>query len=140
MMSLMALRSIFQARGRECDLGAGSFAMYRLPFKMLVSKFRLAYGCCDWQRFAHWHFQGFAVDAEQEWTTLYDATTSPWAVDASHSQDEGDEEEMVENCHTLPADAIDADFASDRFRIILRDQETCMHIRAFELFGTMCAG
>ena len=106
--------------------------MYRLPFKMLVSKFRLSFANCGWHAFKHWSFQGFR-DAEQEWTTLYDAMdVTPWP--------NPEYRQILSNCYYLPAQTfpVDADFASDQFRIILGER-ACMHIRAFELFGTLRA-
>ena len=128
------LRSAFGARGRECSLLEGSFVSYHLPCLIQVCAFRLSFGSCSACESKNWSFQAY-YDEKQYWVTLYQGDVSPWP-----SYDDGPVQRHYR--HYMPARKIvvDAEFASDQYRIILRGAKTCMHIRAFEVFGTMSAG
>ncbi len=127
----------------ECCVSPGSFVEYKLPFQLRISHFRLGYGHCGARLFKCFVFE--AYDGEtSEWRTLYESNgVSPWE-DFNHSGP------------ALPdVKYFDVDeFTSTRFRIRLTDPRDapqhlvslllaayhgrqCMHLRAFELFGTV---
>ena len=105
----------------ECDCSSGSFVEYQLPFQLRISHFRFGHGHCGARSFRDWVFE--AYDADQlEWHTLYDSNgMSPWA-------DRGPRPEKK----YFYVDA----FTSTRFRIRMTGWG-CMHLRAFEVFGTV---
>ena len=117
------------AKGTECGLASGALVAYTLPFKLALSQFRFAFGCCRANYFDSWVFEAF--DSEQDgWRVLYDSEgVSPWA-DESGGAEFGQ--------HKLFQ--VHSPFASSRFRIRLAhdsDDYQCMHIRGLELFGTI---
>ena len=129
------LRRAFNSRGRQCSLGAGSFVSYHLPCMIRVSGFRLAYAKCSATQFKHWTFQAY-YDAEAEWRMMSLANgVAPWSLDGYVGGNAG-----LPPYRYRPARKfeVDADFASCQYRILLVGQH-CMHIRAFELYGTLCA-
>ena len=127
----------------ECAIEPGSFVEYKLPFQLRISHFRLGYGHCGARLFKCFVFE--AYDGEtSEWRTLYEANgVSPWE---DYNRVSGPPPEVK---------YFDVDeFTSTRFRIRLTDPRDapqhlvglllaayhgrqCMHLRAFELFGTV---
>ena len=96
-----------------------------LPFQLRVSHFRLSFSGCGRQDFRDWTFEAFGGE---EWQQLYECDRSPWPGTFLLKR-------FVQPV-TIPVDA----FASNRFRIRLLDsvpQNRCMHLRCFELFGTI---
>ena len=121
------------AKGTECGLASGALVAYTLPFKLALSQFRFAFGCCRAENFDSWVFEAF--DSEQDgWRVLYDSEgVSPW-LDGS-------------GFHFGPHKLfqVHRPFASSRFRIRQthphgtseEEFHQCMHIRGLELFGTI---
>ena len=127
----------------ECAIEPGSFVEYKLPFQLRISHFRLGYGHCGARLFKCFVFE--AYDGEtSEWRTLYESNgVSPWE---DYNRVSGPPPEVK---------YFDVDeFTSTRFRIRLTDPRDapqhlvglllaayhgrqCMHLRAFELFGTV---
>ena len=115
----------------ECGLDPGSLVAYTLPFKLALSQFRFAFGCCRARCFNSWVFEAF--DSEQDgWRVLYDSEgVSPWLD--------------VGGCEFGPYKLfqVHSPFASSRFRIRQTHPHSeeefnpCMHIRGLELFGTI---
>ena len=105
----------------ECDCSSGSFVEYQLPFQLRISHFRFGHGHCGARSFRDWVFEAYDAD-RLEWHTLYDSNgMSPWA-------DRGPRPETK----YFDVDA----FTSTRFRIRMTGWG-CMHLRAFEVFGTV---
>ena len=124
-----------------CRVLDGSYIGYELPFKLQISQFRFAVADCSHREFRDWTFEAFD-DERAEWRGLYLCERSPWAEEPKFSP-EGENFDAV----ILP---VEADFASTRFRIRLLESEgpsgpnwgphpdyRCMHLRAFEVFGTV---
>ena len=125
----------------ECMISPGSFVEYKLPFQLRISKFRLGFGQCEARHFQCFVFEAYDCD-RLEWHTLYESNgVSPWADVQAH-------EEAETKCFDVDA------FTSTRFRIRLTNPRDapqhlvsnlvvmfhggqCMHLRAFELFGTV---
>ncbi len=140
-------RDALLSTGAECSLPPGSLMAYTLPFKLALSHFRFAFGCCNASNFRFWVFEAF--DSEQDgWRVLYDsAGVSPWDAvrgptryEQSGDADRGTDPYWAnEDGGTYKLFAVDAAFASSRFRIRLTDGDVdqCMHIRGLELFGTI---
>ena len=106
--------------GGECTVRTGSFVQYDLPFQLKIRAFQFGISACRSERFRDWTFEAF--DGEN-WRQLWNFTGTMsaerrtfWRVGA--------------------ADRV----ASNRFRIRLAESGEpyrCMHIRGFELFGTI---
>ena len=128
----------------ECCVLPGSFVEYELPFQLRISHFRLGFGHCESRFFQCFVFEAYDRD-RLAWHTLYESNgVSPWADIADHS----DGWEPLTKYFDVDA------FTSTRFRIRLADPRDapqhlvsnligrlhgrqCMHLRAFELFGTV---
>jgi hypothetical protein len=126
----------------ECCVLPGSFVEYKLPFQLRISHFRLGFGYCEAQFFKCFVFEAYDRD-RLAWHTLYESNgVSPWE-DFNHSGPGPDVKYFD----------VDA-FTSTRFRIRLADPRDapeylvstlvarfngrqCMHLRAFEVFGTV---
>ena len=111
--------------GSECGCSPGSLVAYTLPFQIVLSDFRFAFGCCWASDFFRWVFEAF--DREQDsWRVLYDSEgVSPWPGLP----------ESAFGCHRRFT--VDAAFASSNFRIRTTNDLQCMHIRGLELYGTI---
>ena len=128
--------------GAECALLPGSLMAYTLPFKLALSHFRFAFGCCSASAFRFWVFEAF--DSEQDgWRVLYESLgVSPWAPEM-HYEQSGDAERGVDpywahhDGGTYKLFPVNAAFASSNFRIRVTNEQQCMHIRGLELFGTI---
>ena len=115
-----------------CSVEAGTFAEVQLPFQLQLSSFRLGHASCSVRDFRDWVFEAF--DGER-WHVLYECGESPWVE--------------IPFGFGGPAKCFDVDgtaVASSRFRLRMLDLvaehgdiETlrCLHIRDFELFGTV---
>ena len=119
-----------EGSGSECNLAAGSFVEYQLPFKLRISHFRIGMSHCA-DSLTDWAFEAFDDELVQYgfdgWVPLHHNTSkSPW-----HYVDGGDPGQ-----HKY---FYDMNFVSSRFRIKLLDStgQQCFHIRGFELFGTV---
>ena len=116
----------------ECCVLAGTLVEFQLPFQLQLSSFRLGHASCTVRDFRDWVFEAF--DGER-WHVLYECGESPWVE--------------VPFGFGGPAKCFDVDgtaVASSRFRLRMLDLvaehgdiETlrCLHIRDFELFGTV---
>ena len=116
----------------ECLLNVGSFVEYQVPFALLVTHFRIAFGNCGGRIFKDWTFEAFDGERE-EWRELYHCDESPWA---NHEQPET--EEGWFGPWPPVVIPVDDSIASSRFRIRLGGESgtrRCFHLRAFELFG-----
>ena len=127
----------------ECCVSPGSFVEYKLPFQLRISHFRLGYGHCGARLFKCFVFEAYDGESS-EWHTLYEANgVSPWE-DFNHSGPGWPDVKYFDV----------AAFTSTRFRIRLADPRDapeylvstlidrfngrqCMHLRAFEVFGTV---
>ena len=118
----------------ECGIEAGTFAEFQLPFKMQLSHFRLGHGECSVYNFRDWVFEAF--DGER-WHVLYECGESPWRFIPY--------EDLQTKCFDVDGTAV---VSSSRFRLRMLDlvaehagsypnAPRCMHIRDFELFGTV---
>ena len=123
--------------GSECNLLAGSFVEYQLPFKLRMSHFRIGMSHCA-DSLTDWAFEAFDSERIGEdsdgWVRLHHNTsTSPW-----HYRDDGDPGEHKIFSDYYYSDHYDG-LASSRFRIILLEStgQQCFHVRGFELFGTV---
>ena len=119
-----------EGSGSECNLAAGSFVEYQLPFKLRISHVRIGMSHCA-DSLTDWAFEAFDDELVQYgfdgWVPLHHNTSkSPW-----HYVDGGDPGQ-----HKY---FYDMNFVSSRFRIKLLDStgQQCFHIRGFELFGTV---
>ena len=111
--------------GQECSLTPGSYIEYGLPFQLLISHFRFAFGACGGPSFRYWKFEAF--DGEG-WRELYSSQASPW-TDVFPLQTR-----PFVVFHVNRRDA----FASSRFRLRLAGNGTQhMHVRGLEVFGTI---
>ena len=119
------LGSAFPVESPDCSLEAGSFIEYELPFQLRISHFRIAFGSCFACNFSGWVFE--AYDGDGNWTILHYCYESPWS-DLAFPED-GPEKIFGVNW-------FGGKVASSRIRIRLRGRQ-CMHVRAFELFGTI---
>ena len=105
--------------GRECALGPGSYIEYGLPFQLLISHFRFAFGACGGP--SSWEFEAFDGEGWREFYCSQNTST------------------LDRENHVLflfrPRDA----FASSRFRLRVTGGSgaQCMHVRGLELFGTI---
>ena len=114
--------------GSECGCPPGALVAYTLPFQIVLSQFRFAFGCCWASEFICWVLEAF--DREQDgWRVLYDSKgVSPWPGIPHHE---------FGYHRRFP---VDAAFASSNFRIRMTNNQPgdqCMHIRGLELFGTI---
>ena len=117
----------------ECSLESGAEVAYTLPFKLALTHFRFAFGCCRARYFDSWVFEAF--DSEQDgWRLLYDSEgVGPWP----------DVGGIRFGPHKLFQ--VHRPFASSRFRIRQihphgtseEEFHQCIHIRGLELFGTI---
>ena len=120
----------------ECRVAPGSFVEYKLPFQLRISHFRLGYGACSANLFKCFVFEAYDRN-RLAWHTLYESNgVGPWAdIDDFYS---GPRSQGRAETKYFDVDA----FTSTRFRIRLTQRDYamhfhCMHIRAFELFGTV---
>ena len=119
--------------GSECIVRTGTFAEFQLPFQLRLSSFRLGHGPCSACGFQDWVFEAF--DGER-WHVLYECCESPWWHFEPHVQ-----------VPTMRFHIDAAGVASSRFRLRILPKDAshgpesptprCMHIRDFELFGTV---
>ena len=111
--------------GTECVCPSGALVSYTLPFQIVLSDFRFAFGCCWASEFMCWVLEAF--DSEQDgWRVLYDSEgATPWPG-------LGDNEIGYHRRFT-----VDAAFASSNYRIRVTNDHQCMHIRGFDLYGTI---
>ena len=118
----------------ECCVEAGTFSEFQLPFKMQLSHFRLGHGECSVYNFRDWVFEAF--DGER-WHVLYECGESPWRFIPY--------EDLQTKCFDVDGTAV---VSSSRFRLRMLDlvaehagsypnAPRCMHIRDFEVFGTV---
>jgi len=128
----LASRHFLGARGHECCMQPGCFVEYHLPFELRISHFRIGFGNCYARNFRYWVFEAFD-DQLSDWRVLYNADgVSPWPHNPIT--------DLIWGAHTLFR--VGPPFPSSRFRIRLTSfdmtrDESCMHIRGFELFGAI---
>ena len=111
--------------GSECSCPPGALVEYTLPFQIVLSDVRFAFGCCWASDFFYWVLEAF--DREQDgWRVLYDSEgVSPWP--GLRHNEIGYHRRFT----------VDTAFASSKFRIRVTNGHQCMHIRGLELFGTI---
>ena len=111
--------------GTECACPPGALVSYTLPFQIVLSDFRFAFGCCGQSEFMCWVLEAF--DSEQDgWRVLYDSEgATPWP--GLRDNEIGYHRRFT----------VDAAFASSNYRIRVTNDHQCMHIRGLELFGTI---
>ena len=114
----------FPVESPDCSLEPGSFIEYELPFQLRISHFRIAFGSCFACNFGEWNFEAYTDDG---WTIMHYCSESPWS---GLGFPEGGPEKI------FGVNWFGGKVASSRFRIRLRRRQ-CMHVRAFELFGTI---
>ncbi len=118
--------------GDECSMDPGCFVEYQLPFMLRVASFRIGFASCSAHQFKYWTFEAFDGD----WKVLYDSGgVSPWPLVGGSEPRYGREgPHQIFQVHDA--------FPSSRFRICMQANselpvERCMHLRGFELFGTV---
>ena len=111
--------------GTECGCPPGALVSYTLPFQIVLSDFRFAFGCCWASEFMCWVLEAF--DSEQDgWRVLYDSEgATPWP--GLRDNEIGYHRRFT----------VDAAFASSNYRIRVTNDHQCMHIRGFDLYGTI---
>ena len=118
----------------ECCVLAGTLVEFQLPFQLQLSSFRLGHASCTVRDFRDWVFEAF--DGER-WHVLYECGVSPWRFIPF--------EDLETKCFDVDGTAV---VSSSRFRLRMLDlvaehagsypnAPRCMHIRDFELFGTV---
>ena len=128
----VAGRHFLAARGHECCMQPGCFVEYHLPFELRISHFRFGYGNCYARNFRYWVFEAFDGQLS-DWRVLYNSDgVSPWPQNPIP--------DLIWGAHTLFR--VGPSFPSSRFRIRLTSfditqDESCMHIRGFEVFGAI---
>ena len=131
LVSRASIGSEHHAEAPDCSLESGSFIEYELPFHVCISDFRIAFGNCCARDFGDWTFEAYVGDGS--WTILHYCSESPWedivGPGAHGYQGARPGPEKIIN--------LEDDFIiSNRFRIKLYGTQ-CMHVRSFELFGTI---
>ena len=117
--------------GDECSMDPGCFVEYQLPFMLRVASFRIGFASCSAHQFKYWTFEAF----DEDWKVLYDSGgVSPWPLVGSEPRYGRDGPHRIFEVHDA--------FPSSRFRICMQANselpvERCMHVRGFELFGTV---
>ena len=96
-----------------------------MPFQLRITDFRIAYGNCCARDFGDWVFE--AYDGDGRWTVLLDCSERVWS---DRNIGEAGPEKIFQIMF------FGEKVVSSRFRIRLRGRQ-CMHVRAFELFGTI---
>ena len=111
--------------GTECGCPPGALVEYTLPFQIVLSDVRFAFGCCWASDFFYWVLEAF--DREQDgWRVLYDSEgVSPWP--GLRHNEIGYHRRFT----------VDTAFASSKFRIRVTNGHQCMHIRGLDLYGTI---
>jgi hypothetical protein len=120
--------------GQECSMAPGCFVEYQLPFKFSVATFRIGFGSCSAYQFKYWTFEAF----DGAWKVIYDSGgVTPWVLLdpalADQQRSEPGPHQIFEVYASIP---------SFRFRIGMQENtelpvQRCMHLRGFDLFGTV---
>ena len=111
--------------GSDCHLDSGGI-LIKLPLQLRASHFRIGFGNCGSWTFRNWVFE--AYDGDGHWTGLAVCSRSPWS--RINLGEVGPE--MIFQVNRSPNFQV----VSSRFRIRLLGIR-CMHVRSFELFGTI---
>ena len=117
--------------GVECSMDPGCFVEYQLPFMLRVASFRIGFASCSAHQFKYWTFEAF----DEDWKVLYDSGgVSPWPLVGPEPRYGREGPHQIVEVHDA--------FPSSRFRICMQANselpvERCMHLRGFELFGTV---
>ena len=131
LVSRASIGSEHPAEAPDCSLHAGSYIEYELPFHVCISDFRIAFGNCCARDFGDWTFEAYVGDGR--WTIMHHCSVSPW----EHIVGPG--EHGYQGARPGPEKIINVEndfIISTRFRIKLYGMQ-CMHVRSFELFGTI---
>ena len=138
LVSRLSVSSALDAESPDCSLESGSFIEYELPFQLRITDFRIAFGNCCARQFNDWLFQ--AYDGGGHWTCYHYCSVSPWEDIVGPSQHgyQGPRP-GPEKIINVEDDELEDGIVSNRFRIKLCGTQ-CMHVRAFELFGTILPG
>jgi len=133
LVSRLSVSSAFNAESPSCSLESGSFIEYELPFQLRITDFRIAFGNCCAREFGDWLFQAYD-DGCGHWISYHYCAESPW-IDVGGPGVPMPGPEKIINVE----DPLDGGPVSNRFRIELCGTQ-CMHLRSFELFGTLLPG
>ena len=138
LVSRLSFSSALDAESPDCSLESGSFIEYELPFQLRITDFRIAFGNCCARQFNNWLFQ--AYDGGGHWTCYHYCSVSPWEDIVGPSQHGyRGPRPGPEKIINVEDDELEDGIVSNRFRIKLCGTQ-CMHLRSFELFGTVLPG
>ena len=138
LVSRLSVSSALDAESPDCSLESGSFIEYELPFQLRITDFRIAFGNCCARQFNDWLFQ--AYDGGGHWTCYHYCSVSPWEDIVGPSQHGyRGPRPGPEKIINVEDDELEDGIVSNRFRIKLCGTQ-CMHLRSFELFGTVLPG
>jgi len=137
LVSRLSVSSALNAEYPDCSVKSGSFIEYELPFQLRISDFRIAFGNCYAREFWNWTFEAYFDD---QWMVCHYCSASPWA-DLVSPGAEGSLglQPGLEKIINVENNELEDGIVSTRFRIKLLGTQ-CMHVRAFELFGTVLPG
>ena len=133
LVSRLSVSSALNAEYPDCSVKSGSFIKYELPFQLRISDFRIAFGNCCARDFGNWTFEAYIDD---QWMVCHHCSDSPWADLVSPGAADVGLRPGPEKIINVEDDGLEDGIVSNRFRIKLLGTQ-CMHLRAFELFGTI---
>ena len=137
LVSRLSVSSALNAGYPDCSVKSGSFIEYELPFQLRISDFRIAFGNCCAREFGNWTFEAYI---DNRWMVCHYCSVSPWAdLISPGATDSLGLQPGPEKIINVEDDELEDGLVSNRFRIKLCGRR-CMHVRAFELFGTILPG
>ena len=137
LVSRLSFSSELNAGYPDCSLKSGSFIEYELPFQLRISDFRIAFGNCCARDFGNWTFEAYI---DNRWMVCHYCSVSPWAdLISPGATDSLGLQPGPEKIINVEDDELEDGIVSNRFRIKLCGTQ-CMHLRSFELFGTVLPG
>ena len=136
LVSRLSVSSALNAESPDCSLKSGSFIEYELPFQLRITDFRIAFGNCCAREFDDWLFQRYDRGIG-DWICCHYCSVSPWE-DILGPGEHGYQGARPgpEKIINVEDNGLEDGIVSNRFRIELCGTQ-CMHVRAFELFGTI---
>ena len=137
LVSRLSVSSALNAESPDCSIQSGSFIEYELPFQLRISDFRIAFGNCCAREFGNWTFEAYI---DNRWMVCHYCSVSPWAdLISPGATDSLGLQPGPEKIINVEDDELEDGLVSNRFRIKLCGRR-CMHVRAFEVFGTILPG
>ena len=136
LVSRLSVSSALNAEYPDCSVKSGSFIEYELPFQLRISDFRIAFGNCYAREFGNWTFEAYIDD---QWMVCHYCSVSLWADLVSPGAADVGLQPGPEKIINVEYDGLEDGIVSNRFRIELCGTQ-CMHLRSFELFGTILPG